>query len=71
METPSTRPPAFLSQREYAHEIRVSLKTVMRMIDRGDLAVVKIGGSVRIPWTEVERHLNAAAPRVRETGDDK
>lgn len=71
MATPSTRPPAFLSQREYAEEIRVSVKTVMRMIDRGDLAVVKIGGSVRIPWSEVDRFLDAAAPRPRSTEDDK
>lgn len=55
--------PAGLSIPEAAGEIGVSVTTVGRMIARGDIAPVRIGGRVVIPRQEVERVLAARPVR--------
>lgn len=45
----------FLTTKEFAHEMRMSPRTVQRMIARGDLVISRIGRSVSIPESEVAR----------------
>lgn len=45
--------PPLLTYREVADALRVSQMTVRRMVDRGELAAIKVGGSVRFDADEV------------------
>jgi excisionase family DNA binding protein len=44
----SPRPPRLLTIRDVAEFLQVSTRTVHRLIDRGELAVIRIGRSVRV-----------------------
>lgn len=49
--------------REAAARWRVSSDTVLRMIDRGDLAARKIGGQWRIHHSAIDQFERSAKPR--------
>jgi excisionase family DNA binding protein len=51
--TPTEAPPALLRVRQVAEELGVSVCTVRRRIADGTLAMVKFGGLVLIPRTEL------------------
>ena len=42
---------------ETAHQLRLSVRSVRRIIDRGELAVVRIGRCLRVPVSEVHAYL--------------
>lgn len=44
-----------VSIQELAQQHGICTKTVRRMIDRGELRVLRFGSSIRIPVSEVER----------------
>jgi excisionase family DNA binding protein len=46
-----------LTRREAAGVLKVSTRTIDRLLDRGALRAVRIGRSVRIPKTELERFV--------------
>ena len=48
----------FLTRKEAARELRVSLATLDRMIGRGQLKAKKHGHSTFVMATEVERYIN-------------
>jgi excisionase family DNA binding protein len=50
-----SEPPLLLTKTEAARLLNVSPKTVTRRISAGDLRVVRIGNSPRIPRADVER----------------
>ena len=54
----------FLSASEAAAVLGLSSRTVYRMLSRGDLNAVRVGGSIRIPIAELER-LPAYKPGQR------
>lgn len=45
---------------EVAAHLRVSTRTVWRLLAEGDLARVKVRGSVRVPETSVRRYVELA-----------
>ncbi len=52
----------FFTKREMAGLLKVSLRTITEMMNRGDLAYLKIGGRlVRFRLEDVERRLNETA----------
>jgi excisionase family DNA binding protein len=53
--------PAFLRKREFANEVRCSLKHVHNLIMRGELRAIRIGRAIRIPRSELERLLEGGA----------
>lgn len=57
-KTPENR--ASFSIREVAEQHGVHPRTVRRMIDRGELKVVRFGAVVRIPKSELERLAGGA-----------
>jgi len=56
MSTSSPRSP-FLNVREAAAHLRVCDKTVYRMIGRGEMPAVRIGGSIRIDKRELQQYV--------------
>jgi len=50
--------PEFITKREFANTLRIHVRTLERTIKRGGVKVVKIGGSVRIPWSELAKFLS-------------
>ncbi len=61
-----TSPPAasHLTVQEVAAQLRVSQRTVRRLISRGQLQVVRIGRSVRITPAAIEAMLEANGPLI-------
>jgi excisionase family DNA binding protein len=53
--------PQLLTIPEACHALRVARSTLYRLLDAGDLRAVKIGGSRRIPATEIERIATGGA----------
>jgi excisionase family DNA binding protein len=56
-----TYPDALLTPHEVCQALRISRQTLGRMVDRGDIAGIRLGGprrSLRIPAGELERILN-------------
>lgn len=47
----------YLTVAEVAARLNVGPRTVHRMIARGELPVVRVGGSLRIPGNELEDQL--------------
>lgn len=47
--------------REFAESFGVCDKTVRRMIDAGELRVIRLRGAIRIPVGELDRLLDSAA----------
>ena len=50
-------PPKLLTVREVAQYLDVSPMTVHRLTRRGELFPVRVGGSVRYTWAEIERYV--------------
>jgi excisionase family DNA binding protein len=48
-------PPAFLTYKEFACESRLSVSTVRKHVRQGNVRATRIGRSVRIPRSELER----------------
>ena len=46
---------------DFAAALQVARRTIVRMIDRGELRATKIGKCVRIPRSELDRILSADA----------
>ena len=59
----------FLTVAEAAALLRVSEKTVRRLITHGDLKAVRIGRSVRIHFTELENLIAGGGARASGSGD--
>jgi excisionase family DNA binding protein len=58
----TTKPPSegrFLTVSEAAARLQVSVKTIRRLIDRGDLPALRIGHLIRIPEESFESFLEA------------
>lgn len=60
LSTPPRPAASHLTVQEVANELRVSQRTVRRLISRGQLQVVRIGRSVRITTAAVEAMLEAS-----------
>jgi excisionase family DNA binding protein len=45
---------------EIAEALRVSKMTVYRLINTGEIKVIKVGKAIRIPESELNRILNSA-----------
>jgi excisionase family DNA binding protein len=56
MSTTAERP-EFLTVRELADYLRVSLRTAYELVHRGDVPAVKVGGVYRIRLAELDRKL--------------
>lgn len=63
--TEATAPTAapLLDMQEAADQLRISLASIRRLIEKGDLRVARIGRLVRISQTELEAFVE------RSTGD--
>lgn len=61
-----------LTLREVAEAMRVSDRTVRRLIKRGDLAAYKVGdrGQLRVKEVEMERYLEAQRVEVQVTDEE-
>jgi excisionase family DNA binding protein len=53
-----------LTREEVANELRVSTKTVDRLITKGHFKVTRIGKLVRIPFTEVQKFAKQDHPQA-------
>jgi excisionase family DNA binding protein len=53
-----------LTREDVANELRVSTKTVDRLITKGCFKVTRIGKLVRIPFTEVQRFAKQDHPQI-------
>jgi excisionase family DNA binding protein len=56
--------PLLLTREEAANELRVSTKTVDRLITKGCFKVTRIGKLVRIPFTEVQKFIKKDQPML-------
>ena len=58
-----------LSIREVADAMKVSQRTVRRLVKRGDLAAYKVGerGQIRVKECDLERYVEAQRVAVDET----
>ena len=54
--------PVLLTAAEFAHALRVEYSTVYRWARTGVVDSVRVGGTVRIPATELTRLAGSAAP---------
>jgi excisionase family DNA binding protein len=52
--------PEFLTVRELASYLRISLRTAYELVSRGDVPAAKIGGVYRIRLAELDRKLSGA-----------
>lgn len=52
----NTREETFLSPKQAAHELGLHVSAIYRAVDRGELAVVRLGerGAIRIPRSALE-----------------
>lgn len=62
METKTTRASGWLSVNRTAELLDVSRATVYRLIRRGEIPVVRIGGRLRVPIDELREMLKPAGP---------
>lgn len=62
MTTETTSQP-FLTPREVSHQLRVSYMTVLRLIERGDIAAIRVGDQFRITPAELGDYLVRAQVR--------
>jgi excisionase family DNA binding protein len=53
-----------LTREEAANELRVSTKTIDRLITKGHFKVTRIGKPVRIPFTELQRFAKKDTPQM-------
>lgn len=58
-------PRVFYSVREFAQAAGLAVDTVYRMIARGELGSIPLGGEHRIPVREVDRLIEAALAAVK------
>lgn len=56
-------PPPLLDVSDVAERLKVSARTVRRIVDAGELRPLKIGGQHRFTSAAVEAYLKAAAKR--------
>ena len=63
----------FLTVREVSDVMKVSEKTVRRLIKRGDLAAYKVGdrGQLRIRTRDLELYLESQRVQVKNVRDSK
>jgi excisionase family DNA binding protein len=61
MEINNSQPRA-MTVREVASHLNVCRQTVAAMIQRGDLRAIRLGRSVRIPTSELDRLLATGRP---------
>ena len=61
-----------LTVQEVADTMKVSEKTVRRLIKRGDLAAYKVGerGQLRVKEQDLERYVEAQRVEVKATGNE-
>ena len=50
-----------LTVTEIAAELSISKMTIYRLIERGDLGAKRIGRSLRVPESELNRYLRASS----------
>ncbi len=62
--------PALLRITEAAEYLGISRTKCYEMIQRGELRVLRIDASVRVPRTELERWLTVELERQGVTGDN-
>ncbi len=62
---------ACLTVRQVAERLNVNHKTVRKLIQRGQLAAVKIGGAVRIPEEGLQAYLADHATKKPESSTVK
>jgi excisionase family DNA binding protein len=53
----------YLRVSEYARHFHLDPSTVYKKIERGEIRSIRIGKTIRIPSSEVERHLDPAGAR--------
>jgi excisionase family DNA binding protein len=68
MTTPVQKRAEWLTPKEIAHELRVSVTSVYRAVDRGDLEAVRLSehGALRIPRSALERLSGHSGPQRGE-----
>ena len=59
----------YLTVGEAAEKLRVTTETIYRMVERGDLAALRIGRLIRIPAAAVEMDGNKIIHRPRPEGE--
>lgn len=57
MATPEAPPQRLLTTTEAARRLNVSRTTVYRLIHRGDVLAVKVGGQIRIDRDELNSYI--------------
>lgn len=68
-----SQPLKFITPKEAADLIRVSLQTVYSLIDKGEIPAVRVGGAYRIPWATFAEMLSLPAdlgPAVAVPADE-
>ena len=55
-------PRVLLTRREAAEFLRVSVSTVQRLYEKGEIRAVHVGRQVRIPRADLERIVRGEAP---------
>lgn len=65
METSEAHPPLLLTMREAAAALRIGRSTVYELVAAGDLEVVHIGRSARVPVDELRRFVERHTGRLR------
>ena len=64
-------PPSFLSCASLARELDLSESTVRDLVEKGSLPrPIRLGGSIRWRWSEVQAVLTGAAAVPQRTTDD-
>jgi excisionase family DNA binding protein len=56
----SERPAQFVTVSELASLLRVSRRTIYRLIAAGDLPAYRLHNMIRVRWTDVQRALDRA-----------
>lgn len=56
MDTP-TEAAEYLTVRELAAELRISLRTAYTLVRTGQIPAVRVGSQLRVPRHALERHL--------------
>ena len=59
------RPPMFLNKREAAAESRVSVRTIERWVQNGDLPAYRVGHGVRIKASDLDKLARRIPAGVR------
>ena len=59
----------YVSLNQFAKIIEVSYPTAMRMVDRGEIKVIQVGGIKRIYTDEVKRFLNEGNATDESAGE--